>query len=127
MLDKRRNRTYIIGIFLCALPTFFLFDPELRTARIMFPGQQILSQESTPYGHLVVTKSENQVTVFSNGIVVGSTENIIAAEESIHYGLSQHPNPEKVLLIWCLTLGRKPLTSLISYMSNVSIRNSLSD
>ena len=90
----------VIGLLLVScLVIVSLVDLETMTVRIMFTGQELISQESTPYGNLVVTRSKNLVTVYSNGIVVGSTENLAAAEESIHYGLSQHPDPENILLV----------------------------
>ncbi len=76
-----------------------LFDLEKITGQAQFQGQQTLFQDSTPYGNLTVTRSGSQFTVYENGIPVGSTQNVIAAEESIHFGLSQHPAPENVLLV----------------------------
>lgn len=95
----KRAAGAIVAILACAVTAITLADLEMITARVMFPGQQVLSQQSTPYGHLVVTESDNQVAVYANGIVAGSTGDVIAAEESVHYALSQHPEPDHILLV----------------------------
>ena len=89
-----------LAIFLVfCLTAVLLANLDKRTINLMYPGQEIISSESTPYGSLVTTRSKNLITVYSNGIVVGSSENLTAAEESIHYGLSQHPEPKNILLV----------------------------
>ena len=90
--------TVAAGLAISLLPVALL-DLEKITGQAQFLGQETLFQESTPYGNLAVTRSESQFTVYENGIPVGSTQNLIAAEESTHFGLSQHPAPEHVLLV----------------------------
>ncbi|MDX1776632.1 MAG: hypothetical protein R3297_08615, partial [Desulfobulbales bacterium] len=48
-------------------------DLEKLTGKALFQGQETLFQQSTPYGNLAVTRSENQFTVYENGIPAGST------------------------------------------------------
>ena len=86
-------------ILAASLLTIAVFDLEKITGQAMFQGQQVIFQESTPYGNLTVTRSAEQFTVYEAGIPVGSTQNIIAAEEAVHYALSQHPDPKRVLLV----------------------------
>jgi spermidine synthase len=76
-----------------------LFNLEKITGQALYPGQEVLFQKSTPYGNLAITRSENQFTIFENGVPAGSTHNTIAAEESVHFALSQHPAPEKILMV----------------------------
>ena len=90
--------TVAAGLAITLIPVALL-DLEKITGQAQFLGQETLFQESTPYGNLAVTRSESQFTVYENGIPVGSTQNLIAAEESTHFGLSQHPAPEHVLLV----------------------------
>ncbi|GAB4344831.1 MAG: hypothetical protein Kow0089_21590 [Desulfobulbaceae bacterium] len=93
----------VAGVMLAVLAAagglFFLLDPEEATTRMMFPGQEVVSHRSTPYGRLVVTRSGEQTTVFENGIAAGTTGDLRAAEESVHYALAQHPHLEDVLLV----------------------------
>ena len=96
------NRKAVLAVaagLVITLVPIALLDLEKITGQAQFQGQETLFQESTPYGKLTVTRSGSQFTVYENGIPVGSTQNIIAAEESTHFGLSQHPAPEHILLV----------------------------
>jgi spermidine synthase len=96
------NRKAVIPVLTClaiSLALISIFDLEKITGHALFKGQETLFQESTPYGNLAITLSENQFTVYENTIPIGSTQNTIAAEESIHFALAQHPAPENILLV----------------------------
>ncbi len=96
------DRKAAIPVIAClgiSLALIALFDLEKITGQAQFQGQETLFQKSTPYGNLAITRSENQFTVYENGIPIGSTQNTIAAEESTHFALSQHSSPESILLV----------------------------
>jgi spermidine synthase len=96
---SRRTAIACTAALAVALVPAALLDFERITGQAQFPGQETLLQETTPYGNLAVTRSGSQFTVYENGVPVGSSQNVIAAEESVHFGLSQHPAPEKVLVV----------------------------
>ncbi len=78
---------------------FSSFDLNSITTEMMFPGQEVIHQESSPYGNLVVTKTGRQINFFENGLPLFSTDNTAEAEETVHYAMVQHPDPRRVLLI----------------------------
>jgi spermidine synthase len=97
--QNRRAIAAVMLVMAVSLLAIALFDLEKITGQAMFQGQRVIFQESTPYGNLAVTRSEEQFTIYEAGVPVGSTQNIMAAEETVHYALSQHPDPKRVLLV----------------------------
>ena len=72
---------------------------DLLTRRFLFPGQSIAFFRDTPYGNLTVTRQEEQISLFENGILLFSSNDIIAKEESVHFAMVQRQGPKDVLLI----------------------------
>jgi spermidine synthase len=60
---------------------------------------ELVHYEETFFGRIVVQKSGGQVTLFEDGIPIFSSENLIMAEEAVHYGLSQVESPKNTLII----------------------------
>jgi len=78
---------------------FAIVDFNKITTEIKYKNQDLLYQKNSLYGNLVITKTNNQLNFFENGIILFSTENTIANEETIHYTAIQHENPKNILLI----------------------------
>ncbi len=76
---------------------FFSFDKILK--EFLFPGQEIEYYKNTPYGNLVITKTQGQKNIYENSLLLFSTNDPITNEESVHYAMVQSQNPETVLLI----------------------------
>jgi spermidine synthase len=72
---------------------------DLVSRRFLFPGQTILYFKDTPYGNLTVTGQEGQVSLFENGVLMFSTNDVTANEENVHYAMAQRASSRKVLLI----------------------------
>jgi len=89
----------VLGVLVAALLVLLLTDLERTTGQALFPGLDLLHQESTPYGHLAVIRQGNQLAVYENGLPFAATDDRWAAEEMVHYALSQHPDPRRVLLL----------------------------
>lgn len=85
-------------IVVCVLSLVFL-DLDSSSLRSMFKGQEVLLHKNSLYGSIVITRSEDQINFFENGLALFSTGNIAANEETVHYALSQLEAPAKVLLI----------------------------
>ncbi len=75
------------------------FDPGNRVLHYLFPDQQVVQQKETPYGKLVVTRTDDQLNVYENGVVLFTTHDVARVEESVHYAMVQCPDPEQVLVI----------------------------
>jgi spermidine synthase len=85
-----------LAAILCSL---HLADLERKTAQILFPGLELIRQKSTPYGHLALVRQGDQLTAYASGQPIGSTDDLLAAEEMVHFALCQHPAPQRVLMI----------------------------
>ncbi|HUI66554.1 MAG TPA: hypothetical protein VL126_17045, partial [Bacteroidota bacterium] len=95
-----RSLRVLSGTFLvCALAFVLTSDADLMTRRFLFPGQDVVQFKDTPYGNLTITRQGGQMNFFENGVLMFSTNNVTANEETVHYALIQHGAPRRVLLI----------------------------
>jgi len=85
------------GIFLLVLIGSVSLDRASLTW--LYPGQEILSYEESPYGRVVVARRHGQVTFFENGDTLFSLPDAFASEERVHFALAQVPKVKKVLLL----------------------------
>ena len=99
----RRGRTgsaAILALPSTALVCLLLFGGlDDLTARELFKGQEMLLYEETPYGTLGVTSQSDQNNLFENNVLLSTSNDVPSAEEAVHYAMSQHPNPHRVLVI----------------------------
>jgi spermidine synthase len=96
---RRTMRASAVAILLISLVFLGRTDLEGWTTQAMFPGLDVVHEESTPYGNVAVTRQGTQFTVYHDGVPVGATEDAATAEEVVHYALVQHPEPRDVLLV----------------------------
>lgn len=75
-----------------------LSDLDRHSAQWQYHGR-IVYRASSPYGRLVVTRRDGQLTFFENGAPVIFSTNAGAVEEQVHYALAQRPQAGTVLLI----------------------------
>jgi spermidine synthase len=64
-----------------------------------YSGQDVVYRGNSPYGRLVVTRSAGQYNFIENGLVLFSTGNVAAVEETVHYAMAQRPDARRVLLL----------------------------
>lgn len=97
----RRKFLSALVIFIAFIYITFLFQarPDEMMTRLQFTDQELLDTRITPFGKLVVTRTGDQLNLFENSVPVVTGEDIVAREESVHYGMALHPNPEKVLMV----------------------------
>ncbi|MBE9491238.1 MAG: fused MFS/spermidine synthase [Bacteroidetes bacterium] len=77
----------------------FLLDPDKKTRELLYPDQEIILYEETPYGKIDITEIAGQKNFYDNGSLLFTSYQPLDNEEIIHYAMVQHPKPEKVLLI----------------------------
>ena len=97
-----RNKIFlytIVLLFIIGTVFFFSFDLDKITKEQQYKNQELLEQKSTPYGDIVITKTAEQLNFYENGLILFTTENTIANEETVHYAMVQSINPKNVLLI----------------------------
>jgi spermidine synthase len=85
----------VLGVVIVA----FAADPGSVARKLVFPGQDLVFHADTPYGAIVVTDQSGQKNVFENSMLLYSTGEPMANEESVHYAMLQHPSPGSVLLV----------------------------
>jgi len=66
---------------------------------MLYEGQEVVEDRETPYGRVVVTENKGQQNVYENGMLLFSSGNLIRDEESVHFAMIQHDNPNRVLLL----------------------------
>jgi spermidine synthase len=64
-----------------------------------FQGQQVVAMQPSRYGLLAVTARGEQRALFHDGVLLFTSEDEVAAEESVHLPLLLHPRPRRVLLV----------------------------
>jgi spermidine synthase len=87
--------------FVVFIPAFMLlfFHPEKRIRSWVYPNQEITISKDSPHGNIVITRRENLWSVYNNNQLLFDSENFMLNEESVHFAMLQHPNPENILLI----------------------------
>jgi spermidine synthase len=72
----------------------FLETPSLATGE----GKLVYHKDSL-YGRITVYQDQEQYTLYEDGTPVFSSQNLVTAEETIHYPLAQVENPRRILVI----------------------------
>lgn len=75
------------------------YDINTITTEQLYHGQNITYTKNSLYGHIVVTESGEQITVFENGVPFYSTYNVISAEETVHYPMAQIKKENPAVLL----------------------------
>ncbi|MBE0712877.1 MAG: methyltransferase [Candidatus Aminicenantes bacterium] len=95
-MRPRRLRWLVVAPLVCAVCLASFDFPSQKAA---WKPLRLVESEDTPYGKLQVIKTEEQVTLFDNGLTVFSHPDAGAAEESVHFALLQREGIRNVLLI----------------------------
>ncbi len=95
---KLVQKGFII-LFGAALILVFTVFAETFPERMIYRAQKILKMKQTPYGQIVVTETSGQINLFENNLLLFSGEDVIHAEEAVHYPLCQIRNTDTLLLI----------------------------
>lgn len=96
---KRIIKVLIILASVLITMLFFIFNVDLIINQFLYNNQKILETHETPYGNVTITETSGQINVFENMALQFTTESTIANEETAHFPMLQHNNPERVLLI----------------------------
>jgi spermidine synthase len=103
LLLSHFGRRRLLTAVSIALIAAFVVIPAVNFNRVtterQYPGQEILFNKSSKYGSLVVTRTDGQINYFENGVILFSSHNERANEETVHYAMVQHSSPRHVLLI----------------------------
>jgi spermidine synthase len=101
LLIRARGRLlFVVSLILAAVFLYVGLEKgfELKTLQGQY-GADIVSYRESPYGRIVLTREEGQYTLWESGSPIYSSFSITAAEEKVHYPLSQVDPVEDVLLV----------------------------
>jgi len=87
----------VIGMVILVIS--FIIKPDELVNRLSFENQQVLEVKASPFGKLTITRLDEQLNLYDNGVPVITGDDPAFREESVHYAMLLHPGPEKVLLI----------------------------
>ncbi len=93
----KRKEKLSLAILLLILLIFTLFD--LPSQKIYWKPFHLIQSKDSRYGKLQAIKTEEQISLYDNSLLVYSHPNLASAEESIHFALLQNPQAKNVLLI----------------------------
>nr|NQU93307.1 fused MFS/spermidine synthase [Bacteroidota bacterium] len=97
---KKTKWLHLMVIYLLFIVLInMVLDLDNLTKSLVYKDQEILFNQDTPYGNIVITQSGDQFNFFENGISLFSTNNVVANEETVHYSMVQHPDPQNILCI----------------------------
>ncbi len=94
---KRGRTRWLVAAALVSAACMAALD--LPSQKAAWKPLSLVEAKDTPYGKLQVIKTEEQVTLFDNGLTVFSHPDAGAAEESVHFALLQRDGIRSVLLI----------------------------
>jgi spermidine synthase len=97
MATGKRSLWPCLAFILIFLGGFCLFD--LPSQKIYWKPFDLVAGKDTRYGKLQVIKTQEQVSLYSNSLLVYSYPNRSAAEEAVHFALLQNPQAKQALLI----------------------------
>ncbi|MCX6248734.1 MAG: hypothetical protein NTW10_13500 [Bacteroidetes bacterium] len=96
---SRLQKFIMLPVSLLFMVVPFFADLDAYTVKLFYPDQQVIYHKYTPYGKLDVTMNARQLNYFENGLLLFSSRNEIGNEESVHFAMAQHPNPETILVV----------------------------
>jgi spermidine synthase len=92
-----KKKKLLILFILLFLAGFSLFD--FPSQKLYWQPFHLVRSKDTIYGKLQVIQTEEQVSLYSNSLLVYSYPDLAAAEESVHFALLQNPEAKNVLLV----------------------------
>lgn len=98
---RRKLILLFISLLVISITIMIIFFPRLDdfSNRKMWGAFELLHSETTIYGSIAVTRLGESISFYENGVIMFTHPDLMAAEESVHFALLEHPNPRSVLLI----------------------------
>jgi len=103
--EKKARPIFITTfIFLLILLVFLWASRGLNelhrfSLKMQWKGYELLASKNSIYGNITVTKNQSQRSFFYDGLHLYTIPDQLTAEETVHFTLLEHSNPERVLLV----------------------------
>lgn len=98
-MQKRFAAYFLAGAIVSLAAVSIFLNPLNMLEKIFYRGQDVIHQQDTPYGRIVVTRLDDQINIYSNGTPMSQTNDVISREEQVHYTMMTRPRAERVLMI----------------------------
>lgn len=96
LIDRKDSRPFLFMAWIVLAAAFILDFPAQKLSWRPF---RLVEARDTPHGKLQAIRTEEQVSLYSNGLLAYSSSDIAAAEESVHFALIQIPGARDALLV----------------------------
>jgi spermidine synthase len=98
-LRNRRGVLLFIASGILVLTLIVLIKPQDIAMKALFKNQEIITTKTSPFNHLVATRTRDQVNIYGNGTMLFSSDNPIDIEESVHYTMGQAKHVRNILIL----------------------------
>lgn len=99
VLTKRTGFYILSAVVFLGLLSVLIFRFDIRLKSFLFINQNIITSCETRHGNITVTESAGQYSVFQNGTLLFTSDNLILNEEHTHFALLQRSYPKDVLIV----------------------------
>lgn len=95
-IDHKKHILLLLLVLIsCAAFCFFDFPSQ----KIYWKPFHLIKSKDTPFGKLQIIKTEEQLSLYNNSLLIYSHPDLASSEESIHFALLQNSGAKSVLLI----------------------------
>lgn len=96
----RRRLSQILYLLAAVVVIVCVFDPITHwAASRRWKGFTVMALRQSHYGNLAIVSRDSQFSIYEDGYLVFTTDDVQSAEEAAHIPLLEHPAPAHVLLI----------------------------
>jgi len=121
------NAGRLVAFVVLVLPAtalLFLTPVEKLSRRWQWPGRQVVTTVDSPYALLTATREAEQYSFFVNNLWYFTYPDPLTAEHQVQFGLLEHPQPRRVLLLGGGVAGLVPeilKTKTVSFLDYVEL------
>jgi len=98
LIHKNLILFFVLGMIMLLSALWFGNEINHYTLQKLWSGFNIIDSRESKYGNLTIIEVNEEKSVYENGIKIASTEETEKNEESVHYALLAHENPQSLLL-----------------------------
>lgn len=100
ILPSKINYPWIAGIISIFFAGFLIFvDSDTIRLHLNIDNPEIVEKKASHYGKLIVTESAGRYNFYHNNLLLFSSDQNLKSEESVHFTMLQHSNPDNILAI----------------------------
>ena len=99
LFKSGRHLVLITALALCSVFYYYSTNSLFEKHTLFTQYGNVVRYVESPYGRIIISREENQHTIWESGVPLYSGSNTISSEEKIHYPLCQLDRVENVLLV----------------------------